>query len=430
MTTDPPLAHFENLFGPEFGHGRGFDLAPLRSALFKLGDPHLRLPGLVHVAGTNGKGSTLAFLRAIAEAAGLSVNAFTKPHMIALRERFLLRGALIDDVALIEAADRVAATGEGISQFEAQVAAAFHLFAANPAELTLIETGFGGRDDATNVLPTPAMTILTPIDFDHQDILGDTLAKIAAHKAGIIKPGAAIVSARQAPEAQDIIDATAVRAHASLRLCGRDFDAYARHGRFVLQTSDRLIDLPSPALHGAHQIENAGVAAMAALLLNDSRIDEDALARGFQSVRWAGRLQPLMRGPLAARAHAAGAEIWIDGGHNPHAARALAAALRDLARSAPRPALAIVALRARKDGLAFVEALAPALDRLIAVTVPGGAASHDPQELARAARERGIKADGVASLDNALKLALADAQAPRILICGSLALAGAALKGA
>lgn len=413
--TDKALAHFEKLFGPEFGHGRAFDLAPLRAALAALGDPQDKLPPVVHVAGTNGKGSTIAFLRAIAEADGKRVHAFTKPQLIHLHERFGF-----DDDALIAAADRVKATGADISQFEAQVAAAFLLFAETPADLVLLETGFGGRDDATNVITRPALSVLTPIDLDHQAILGDTRAEIAAHKAGIIKSGAPVLSARAHADVLPVLEDAAARANTPLLLGGRDWDAFARHGRLIVQTEDRVLDLPPPALFGPHQIENAGLAAIAALQLG---YDEDTIALGIAHAAWPGRLQPLTRGPLAERVLARGGELWVDGGHNPHAAAALARALRDMA---PKPNIAIAGMRARKDSATFVDHLAPALSQLIVVPLEGDA-NADPEAMCARARTARVAAHQRATLDAAITAAL-DTPTPRILICGSLLLAGEALR--
>ncbi len=422
MSADRAQAHFEALFGPEFGHGRAFDLQPLRDALAALGDPQERLAPIVHIAGTNGKGSTLAFLRAVAEAADKRLHAFTKPHLIALNERFHLAGAPVEDDALIAAADRVKATGADISQFEAQVAAAFLLFAETPADFVLLETGFGGRDDATNVIAHPALTLLAPIDLDHQAVLGETRAAIAAHKAGIIKPSAPALSARQHEDVVPVLEAAAARAHTPLLLCGRDWDAFVRHGRLVVQTEERLLDLPLPALIGPHQIDNAGLAALAALMLG---YDAETIATGIVAARWPGRLQPLTRGPLAAPILAQGGELWIDGGHNPHAAAALAHALQTLDRARPRANIAIVGLRARKDGPAFIDALAPALAALIAIPLDGDS-FVDPDLLAARARSHSVEATTAPDLAAAIARA---AQTPnaRVLICGSLLLAGQAL---
>ncbi len=278
---DASLETFTALFGPEFGRGESFDLARLRGALAALGAPHENLPPTFHVAGTNGKGSTIAFMAAIAEAAGLRVHAFTKPHLLRLRERFRVAGAEIGDDALIAAAQRIACRAPGLSQFEAQVAAAFTLFAETPADLALIEAGMGGRDDATNLLTQPAMCVLTPIALDHQDALGPTLADIAAHKAGILKPGAPCVVARQQPEASAIIEARAGEIGARFLRQGIDWDAHASAGRLIVQTETRALDLPLPGLAGAHQADNAGLAAAALLYADIAALDDAHYGEGI-----------------------------------------------------------------------------------------------------------------------------------------------------
>lgn len=415
MIEDRAQAHFARLFGPEFGHGRSFDLQPLRGALAALGNPQDKLAPIVHVAGTNGKGSTIAFLRAIAEAAGQQVHAFTKPHLLQLRERFGF-----SDAAVIRAGERVKATGADISQFEAQVAAAFLLFAEIPADLVLIETGLGGRDDATNVIARPALSVLTPIDLDHQAVLGQTRAEIAAHKAGIIKPGAPAVSARADDEVCAVLEAQAAQMRTRLFMGGRDWDGFARGGRLIVQTAERLLDLPAPRLCGPHQFDNAALAAVAALQLG---YDDAAIARGIASASWPGRLEALTRGALAARVTQRGGELWVDGGHNPHAASALARALKEMR---PRPNVAIAALRARKDAAGYVAALARAIDRLIAIPLEGDAGAS-PGELCAYAEEAGVPAQTARTLEEAIAQALA-IPAPRIVICGSLLLAGEALQ--
>ncbi|MET0182875.1 MAG: folylpolyglutamate synthase/dihydrofolate synthase family protein [Caulobacterales bacterium] len=397
-------------------------MQPLRDALAKLGDPQNQLPLVIHVAGTNGKGSTIAFLRAVIEAAGLTAHVFSKPHLIHLNERLRIAGELVSDDALITAADRVKHAGENLSQFEAQVASAFLLFSQTRADYVLLETGFGGRDDATNVIAAPRLCVITPIDLDHQAVLGETRAEIATHKAGIIKPGALTIAARQYDEALSVLEAAADRARTPLLLCGREWDAFARQGRLIVQTDDRLLDLPTPSLEGAHQIENAGLAVMAALTLNDTRITEDAIAAGVSRADWPARLQPVTSGALANRVIAAGGELWLDGGHNPHAARALAAALHGLNRRAPRETIAIIALRARKDAEGFIAALAPALSRLIVIPLSGDT-SANPTALVEGAQKLNMHVQHAASLDDALNAAL-QTKAPRILVTGSLLLAG------
>ena len=416
---DPVQQTLDRLFGPEFGHGKPFDLAKLRAALAALGDPQTKLPPTIHVAGTNGKGSTIAFMRAIAEAAGLSVHAFTKPHLFKLNERFLVAGALASDEALSAAAERVAQVDTSLTQFDAQVAAAFLLFSETPADLVLLETGMGGREDSTNVVP-PALSVITPIGLDHQDALGATLAEIAAHKAGIIKLATPAIIARQDAEALDVIEREAERLNAPLWRQSMEWDAYGSAGRLVVQTEARALDLPLPALAGAHQIDNAGLAC-AALLRLGLRLHDDAFAEGVASAHWPGRLTPLTESALNALAP--DAEIWTDAGHNAHAARALARSLEAMNRKRPARTALIVGLRARKDWRAFVETLAPHAAQLIAIPLSDAHAS--PEEIAQAARALGAEA----STANDLRRALVEARgAGRILICGSFLLAAEALS--
>ena len=257
--------------------------------------PQDRLPPVIHVAGTNGKGSTVAFLRAIAEAAGMRVHVLTSPHLVRFAERIRVAGTLITEEALAEILERVEAAnaGQPITFFEITTVAALLAFAETPADLCLIEVGLGGRFDATNVIGPPAVAVITPVDYDHQDFLGSELSKIAWEKAGIIKPGRPVVVAHQQTEAALVIEAKADSLGAPLISAGRDFDAFALAGRLVFQQSDesdgRLIDLPLPNLFGAHQVGNAGAAVAAALALNDPRIDDEALARGRQPRRLAQR---------------------------------------------------------------------------------------------------------------------------------------------
>ncbi|MGH6950518.1 MAG: bifunctional folylpolyglutamate synthase/dihydrofolate synthase, partial [Vitreimonas sp.] len=272
---------FDRLFGPEFGHGKAFDLALLRAALAALGDPHKKLPPVIHVAGTNGKGSTIAFMRAIAEVAGLRVHAFTKPHLFHLGERFAGAGAPASEEALAAAAERIAAAAPDLSQFDAQIAAAFLLFSETHADLALIETGVGGRCDSTNAIDRPALSVITPIAADHEDILGPSLADIAAHKAGILKRGVTAIVARQREEARAIVEAEAERVGAPLLRQGVEWDAHMSAGHLVVQTDTRVLDLPAPSLHGAHQVDNAGLACVALMRWRD--LGDDACAAGVAS---------------------------------------------------------------------------------------------------------------------------------------------------
>lgn len=417
--------------GQEFGHGFALTLDRIAAALAALGDPHLRLPPVIHVAGTNGKGSTCAFLRAIAEAAGLRVHVFTSPHLVRPNERIRLAGRLVDDEALIAAVDRLAATGVTLTYFEAVTAAAFMLFAETPADLVILEVGMGGRIDATNVIPAPAVTVVAPVDLDHQAFLGDTIAAIAGEKAGILKPGRPGVIARQHPDAEAVIRAEAERIGAPLFLCGQDWDAYESHGRLAVQLSDRLIDCPPPSLIGPHQVDNAGLAVAAINAWGDPRITDEAIALGVANAQWAARMQRLKAGPLAAIAAEAEVELFLDGGHNPHGARALARALDALNRRQPRKTALVSAIMQAKDARAFLAPLRPFAESLAALEVPGTPNGRPAAQLAAIATEAGFQAEAFATPEAALRAAAAAAgPGGRVLICGSLYLAGALLADA
>jgi dihydrofolate synthase/folylpolyglutamate synthase len=404
-------------------------LGRVERLLAALGAPQDRLPPVVHVAGTNGKGSTVAFLRAIAEAAGLRVHAFTSPHLVRFAERIRLAGALISEDRLTELLARVEAVnaGEPITFFEITAAAALTAFAETPADLCLVEVGLGGRFDATNVFAHPAVTVITPVDYDHKEHLGDTLTAIAGEKAGILRPGAPAVVARQPEEALAVIEATAARLSAPLILAGRDFDAYAEAGRLIYQDEAGLLDLPPPALLGRHQYDNAGVAIAAARALNEKRIDEAAIARGVASAVWPARMQRLTAGPLAQMAAARGADLWLDGGHNPHAAEALSQTAADLSARDGRPVVFVIGLLARKDAAGIFSALSANRSTLITVGFQSDLAA-DPQALADQARAQGLAAKACPDVTAGVRLALGgEGPAPHVLICGSLYLAGEVL---
>lgn len=415
-------AAFQRLFGPEFGHGKPLSLEPLRATLSLLGEPHLRLPATFHVAGTNGKGSTIAFMLAIADAAGLRAHAFTKPHLFEIRERFLVTGDPIDDATLLAAAERVAAIAPDLTQFDAQVASAFLLFSEAPADLVLLETGMGGRSDSTNVIATPARSIITPIGLDHVDALGPDIASIAAHKAAIIKRGAPAIIARQEPEALAVIEAQAEACAVTLFRQGVEWDAFLSNGRLMVQTETRALDLPLPSLFGAHQIDNAGLACAALLTWRD--LEDAAFHRGIANARWPARLQTLTRGPFSRQIRDQGGEVWVDAGHNAHAACALAQSLSVLQRKSKRPVVAIVGLRERKDAPAFVAALARCVD--VVIGVPLSETHAPPENIAAVARVHGVQGAVAPSLADAMENA-AHYSAPRVLICGSFLLAAEAL---
>jgi len=397
--------------------------------LDRLGRPQDRLPNVIHVAGTNGKGSTTAFLRAMAEAAGLRAHVLTSPHLVRFAERIRLAGTLIAEADLRALIDRVTAVnaGEAISFNEMITAMAFQAFAEVPADVTIVEVGLGGRFDSTNVFARPAVSVITPVDYDHLELLGPDLSKIAWEKAGIIKPGRPVVVARQLDAALEVIEAEAEALAAPLSLMGRDFDAWEDRGRLVVQAPGRLLDLPAPSLPGAHQFANAGAAVMAALALGDPRFDEPALGRGIASAVWPARFQRLTTGPLGALAQARGADLWLDGGHNPHAGRALADTLGRLAARDGRPTALIVAMYGRKDAQGFFAPFAGLGPRVVATIFEGEGAAA-PEDLAAAARAAGLQAETAADAASALSGVLAtDGPAPHVLICGGLHFAGEVL---
>ncbi|KQV55457.1 MULTISPECIES: folylpolyglutamate synthase/dihydrofolate synthase family protein [unclassified Caulobacter] len=399
----------------------------MRRLCAALGDPQDRLPPVIHVAGTNGKGSTVAYLRAMAEAAGLKVHVFTSPHLVRFAERIRLAGTLITDAHLADVLDRVEAAnaGQEITFFEITTAAALVAFAEVPADLCIVEVGLGGILDATNVV-TPKVSVIAPVDIDHREFLGDTLTQIAGEKAGIIKPGAPAVSARQHEEAEAVIEAAAAKAGVSLTLMGRDFDAWNERGRLLVQMDDRLLDLPAPSLPGEHQFANAGLAVAALLAMADPRIDEAAMGRGIAATVWPARFQRLTTGPLAERAKAAGTDLWLDGGHNPHAGRAVARAVSDLAARDGRPVALIAGLLANKDATGFFTPFRGVAAKVFTVTFEGPAAAS-AAETAAAAELAGLRACACDSVEDALERALKLEPTPHVLICGSLYLAGEVL---
>lgn len=408
-------------------HPQRIDLSleRMRALCEALGDPQHRLPPVVHVAGTNGKGSTVALIRAVAEAAGLRVHAYTSPHLVRFNERIRLAGALISDDRLNAVLDRVEAamaeTGGEATVFESATAAGFLAMSETPADLAVIEVGLGGVLDATNVIDRPLLSVITPIDLDHAEFLGASIDGVAAEKAGILKAGARGVIARQSEAVMAVIARRAAEVGSPLTVMGVDFDAWAERGGLAYQDPERFLDLPAPALSGAHQFDNAGVAVAAALELD---LPEAAIAEGLKAVRWPARMQRLTAGPYADKAQKADAELWLDGGHNPHAARALARALAERQTRAPRPTALIMGILANKDAGGFFEALKGIDAQVFTVGFTGGAA--EPDALAAVAQGRGFGAVAAGSVDEALDRALT-LGAGRVVICGSLYLAGEVL---
>jgi len=404
-------------------HPQRIDLSldRMRALCAALGDPQDRLPPVVHVAGTNGKGSTVAMIRAIAEAAGLKVHAYTSPHLVRFNERIRLAGKLIGDDQLNAILDRIEAVSGEATVFESTTAAAFVAMSETPADLAIIEVGLGGVLDATNVIERPLLSVIAPVDYDHAEFLGTDLAMIAAEKAGVLKAGAPGVIARQKEEVMKSIERRAADVHAPLTVMGVDFDAWAERGGLAFQTAELFMDLPAPALSGAHQIDNAGVAIAAALELD---LPETAIVEGLKSVRWPARLQRITAGPYGEAAKAADAELWLDGGHNPHAGRALAAFLSERGARAPRPLALVCAMLSNKDAGGFFAALKETGATVFTVGFDGTAA--EPAALAAVARGHGLAATPAGSVGEALDMALRFG-AGRVAICGSLYLAGEVL---
>jgi dihydrofolate synthase/folylpolyglutamate synthase len=410
-------------------------LGRIEALLGKLGHPERRLPPVVHVAGTNGKGSVTAFLKAMLEAAGLKVHVYTSPHLVRFHERIALAGAdrrarpigereLVDRLAAVERIN----VGEPITFFEITTAAAFLAFAETPADAVILEVGLGGRLDATNVIARPALSVITPVSLDHADKLGATVAEIAGEKAGILKTGAAAVVSMQPPEALDVIRARAREVVAPLSVWGEDFEAFEQNGRLVFQSAERLLDLPLPALIGQHQIGNAGTAVAAALRLKWLGLTVDAIEEGLRQVRWPARMQRLDDGPLA-RLLRPGSELWLDGGHNPAGGQAIAQTLAELEERAPKEVSLVVGMMRNKDAARFLEHFRGLARRVVTVPVPAGPeAAYAPEELAAVAVSVGLAATPAVDVGAALRSLQGPDDGPqRILICGSLYLAGQVL---
>jgi dihydrofolate synthase/folylpolyglutamate synthase len=408
-------------------HPKKIDLSlgRIERLLAKLGDPHLRLPPVIHVAGTKGKGSTVATLRACLEAAGYSVHAYISPHLVRFHERIRLAGTLIEEdalIALLEECERANA-GEPITFFEITSAAAFLAFSRHPADILLLEVGLGGRLDTTNVVRDPAVTAITPVSIDHVAFLGDTIAKIAFEKAGILKPGAPGVIAPQPDEAVPVIEARAAAVGAPLFRAGHEWRfAETENGMRYEGTRWRL-DLPRPSLIGAHQILNAATAVACLEHLDGFTIPAEAIAAGLRHIDWPARLQHLTKGPLIGLVPAE-VELWLDGGHNPAAGEVLGpvvAGWRD------RPLDLVVGMLNTKDAAGFLRAMAPHVRSLLAVTIPGEDNPLPDHEIAAAARSVGIAAETAPSVEDAVRVLAARRGLGRILICGSLHLCGVVL---
>ena len=416
-------------------HPKRIDLSldRIRRILDKLGHPERKIPPVIHVAGTNGKGSTIAFMRAVLEAAGKSVHVYTSPHLVSFNERFRMGhaggGRLIGDEALaavLEECER-ANGAEPITVFEIETAAAFLLFSRQPADVTLLEVGLGGRLDATNVIETPLACAITPVSMDHLEFLGDTIEKIAAEKAAILKRNVPAAIAPQSDAVLAVIEDEARRVRAPLRVAGEHWSVHGEHGRLVYQDDDGLLDLPLPKLAGRHQVENAGT-AIATLRAAGLALPIAAFETGIAKAEWPARMQRLTQGRLKALTPPE-SDLWLDGGHNADGARAVAAAIGDLEERVPRPLVLIVGMLSTKDSVGFLRNFSGIARRIIAVPVPRQDKGVPAEMLVDMARNVGIPAESRDTLEAALAavVRLDLAPAPRILITGSLYLAGEVL---
>ncbi|HKA74438.1 MAG TPA: folylpolyglutamate synthase/dihydrofolate synthase family protein [Xanthobacteraceae bacterium] len=417
-------------------HPKKIDLSLERMwrILERLDHPERKVPPVIHVGGTNGKGSVIAFMRAILEASGRRAHVYTSPHLVRFNERFRIGakggGKLVSDaeLAAVLAECERANGGAPITVFEMETAAAFLLFARHRADMLLLEVGLGGRLDATNVIERPVATVITPVSVDHIDFLGSSLDGIAREKAGIFRREVPAILATQPRDALRVLEREAARLAAPLRIAGEDWTATEERGRLVYQDDGGLLDLPAPKLFGRHQFDNAGVAIAALRSVAGLKLPAKAFEGGLARVEWPARLQRLSQGRLVALAPE-GSELWLDGGHNPDGGRAVAAALADLEERVSRPLVLVVGMMATKDHEGFLRNFTGLARRVMAVPIQGQEKSLPPETIAETVRRVGMPADR----HDGIKAALAAAarldleQPPRILITGSLYLAGEVL---
>lgn len=393
--------------------------------LERLGNPQTKLPPVIHIAGTNGKGSTLAMTRAMMEAAGLKVHCYTSPHLVKFHERICVAGELISEEALsalLEECEQ-ANGSDPITFFEITTAAAFLAFSRTPADYLILEVGLGGRLDATNVIYHPAVSVITSIGLDHQQYLGDTIEEIAREKAGILKHAVIGIVGAQSVEVREQIERVAEKVGAPLKIANQDWQSYTQHGRLVFQDENGLLDLPMPALQGPHQIDNAGNAIAAIRVLNDLRISDAAIETGLRNVSWPARMQRLSNGHLNELIPLE-AELWLDGGHNGPAGVVLAQTLKDMNAKNPKPMVMIWGMLNTKHPSAFIANFKGIVERIITIAIPGEINTIAADELAMIAQTDGLTASSALSLEKALEQAAVTHPAPRIVICGSLYLAG------
>ena len=414
-------------------HPKVIDLSleRLERLLAALGNPERDLPPVIHIAGTNGKGSTGAFIRAGLEAAGKTVHAYTSPHLARFHERIRLAGELIDEnslAALLEECE-VANGDQPITFFEITTAAAILAFSRTEADYTILEVGLGGRLDATNVVERPALTIITPVSIDHQSYLGDTLAEIAGEKAGILKRDVPAVVGPQQEIAMGVIAAQARRLSVPIHAADADWTARREERGFSLQYESGLVDLPAPVLPGDHQIDNAALAGMALILLGFDA--PSVLSTATRTAQWPARMQRLKSGALIDAAPA-GSEVWLDGGHNPAAGEALAHLLADMEERDPKPLHMVCGMLNTKDVTGYLRPFQGLARRIYCLSIPGEDATLTSDELADFAEAADLDAVEVEDTEEAMRLIAGEEDAaitpPRILICGSLYLAGRVLR--
>ncbi|BCJ92121.1 bifunctional folylpolyglutamate synthase/dihydrofolate synthase [Terrihabitans soli] len=414
-------------------HLREIDLSlgRMERLLAALGHPEKSVPPVLHVAGTNGKGSTVAFLRAMLEAAGKSVHVYTSPHLVRFHERIRLAGTLVDEAALVDAlmeAERVN-DGAPITQFEITTAAAFLLFARHPADVLILEVGLGGRLDATNVVERPLASIITPVSVDHTKFLGDTVEEIAIEKAGILKKGVPAIVSQQLDSVRDVIEACAARVRAGpLHISMQDWQAREERGRLVFEDENGLLDIPPPRLPGRHQFENAGTAIAALRALPQLGITPAHIDAGVQNADWPARLQRITRGKLLDMLPPE-SELWLDGGHNPAGARVVAETMGDLEERVARPLVLISGILNTKDSDGFFEPFRGLAAAVHTVPIVMSDAGLSPEDVAVSAENAGLPARAHKSLESALRsIGVEHGElAPRVLIAGSLYLAGEVL---
>lgn len=400
-------------------------LERMHRILARLGNPERRLPPVIHVAGTNGKGSTVAYLKASMKAAGLKVHTYTSPHLVRFHERVTLAGKVIEEAYLSQLLEECEqANGqEPITFFEITTAAAFLAFARQPADYLILEVGLGGRLDATNVAENIALSVITTVDYDHQQYLGDTLTLIAHEKAGILKRGVPAVIGPQPDEARDEIEKVARQRGVNLAIANQDWQAYEQQGRLVFQDEQGLLDLPLPHLRGRHQIDNAGNAIASIRVLNDQRIGDHYIEAGLKEAEWPARMQRLGPGALD-RFASNNMELWLDGGHNPSAGRVIAQAFSDINERHSRPLVLIWGMLNTKDAGSFIASFSGVAHLVLTIAIPGEPNAVPADHLADVAEREGLSAETCGSLEEALRRASEITPAARVLICGSLYLAG------